>query len=81
MAFDPVTMYRVLCDGCGTCAQEDSDYYAWADEEQAWIEADCSEWREIDSNHYCPDCYVVDDDDRIKPVEKSPTVTNPKEPT
>ena len=39
MSFQEVTMYRIACDGCGKSAQDDGDFYAWADKSQAETEA------------------------------------------
>ena len=56
---ESVTMYRAICDGCGDCAQDGGDYYAWAEPDQAVEEA---EWREIDGKHYCDDCWKWDEE-------------------
>ena len=60
MSLEQVPMYRVICDRCGTSAQEDGDYYAWADAEQA--EADADDWLLNDGGHWCPGCVIAGDD-------------------
>jgi hypothetical protein len=62
-----VTMWQVICEGCGACAQE-GDFYAWADAGQAEAEAEASEWVISDSGHWCPGCIVLDDDGEMVPT-------------
>lgn len=69
---ETVTMYRVKCDGCGKSAQDDSEYFAWAEEDQAWFEANESEWKLIDGKHFCPECWMWDEDtDEAVPFDQS----------
>lgn len=57
MATETVQMYRALCDRCGKCAQDDGDYFAWADDEQAINEATESDWNLFeDGGLYCIEC-------------------------
>lgn len=67
-----VTMYRVLCDGCGVRV-EGLDYSAWDDPTDAEQEAEDENWLRTDRReHYCPDCQVYDaatDTYRPKPAE------------
>ncbi len=59
---ETVTMYRVRCDRCGVSAQEDSEYYAWADEDQAREDAANADWREIAGKDYCAGCWEWNED-------------------
>ena len=75
MSIREVTMYQIVCDGedCGANAQEDGDYYAWADDGQAEDEATSYDWITTDDRkHYCPECTTWDDerDDRVPKPEK-----------
>lgn len=63
MTVQPVTMYRVICDwpDCRRSPQDESEYYAWADTDQAIDEADNSDWwTTADRDHqYCGDHLAV----------------------
>ncbi len=52
-----VTMYRVVCDepGCEVPAQDETDYYAWADPGSAVDGAMDGEWIVRDGLHLCPE--------------------------
>jgi hypothetical protein len=58
MSVRQVTMYRVVCDwpGCEASAQDDSEYYAWTDGDDAEQYAADLDWRVSLSGlcHYCP---------------------------
>jgi len=66
--------YWVVCDGCWRSAQEESDYAAWADEEQA-VEVcmEGSDWTFSDDRrgHYCPACTQI----RLAPRAEQPPST------
>lgn len=65
MSVKEVTMYRVVCDGCGE--GDDGDYYAWSsreDAESVWIESDGVR---IDGRHYHDDCLPKPDDGPVAP--------------
>jgi len=51
-----MTMYTVVCDACGVSADNDTDYCAWATEDEAWEQADGNDFKYIDSKHWCPEC-------------------------
>ena len=75
MSVEEVTMYRLLCDGCGMSAQ-DGDYYAWADADAALFEATESDWNVIEDKHYCPECTIWDEEkDELIPVPSTPPTT------
>jgi hypothetical protein len=51
-----VTMYRVECDheDCAVSPQDETDYYAWADADQALDELnDCWDWYRVGDVHLC----------------------------
>ena len=55
-----VTYYDIICDQCGKSLTEESgDCYP--DTDSALMVAEQSEWLEIGSKHYCPDCYELDE--------------------
>lgn len=56
-------MYGVKCDRCGAQFEDsDTDYTAWADENDAWESASNEDWIEIDGKHYCPCCYTENEE-------------------
>ena len=55
-----VTYYDIICDRCGKSLIEESEM-CYTDTESAEMVAKDSEWLEIDSKHYCPDCYELDE--------------------
>lgn len=72
MSIKTVPMYRVVCDGCGTSAQDEGDYFAWADADQAESEAESSEWLVGDNGrHWCTGCIVCGDDGEMAPTPEA----------
>lgn len=76
MSFKRHEMWSVICDfpDCGRDAQVDSDYVAWADQQQAVNDAEASgDWRHIDGKHLCGEhwhwCENADDDERYGPAK------------
>jgi hypothetical protein len=69
---EAVTMYRVLCDGCGQPDDSD-DYYAWLEDSQAIDMARESEWLITDDGgHFCAACQTWDEEkDEMVGVVKS----------
>ena len=65
MSVQPVTMYRVTCDTCGQ--GDDSEFYAWTDQDQALDVARESEWLIRDDGQWCAGC-VVWDEEKDEPV-------------
>ncbi len=61
--------YGVKCDRCGT-VYDGADYGYYNDMDSALEYAKEDEWLEIGGKHYCPDCYVVDED--TEEVKKRP---------
>ena len=60
MSVEAVTMYRSLCDRCGQA--DDSEFYAWADADQAITVAEESEWLIRDDGEWCPSCTTWDEE-------------------
>lgn len=63
-----VTMYQVVCDRCGKCAQEESEHWAWADPDQAEDDAEYGDWLILETEvggeaHYCEGCTMWNDDE------------------
>lgn len=67
MSIKEQTFYAVECDMCGKiCASEAIDGHEyWND--LSWAEqcATDSDWVKQDDMHYCPDCYIYDDEDNL----------------
>lgn len=58
-----VTMYQVVCDGCGKCRLP-----CKTKEKAMNIASIWKDWKEIDGKLYCPDCYEHDEEtDEYKP--------------
>ncbi len=53
-----MTMYTVVCDACGVSADNDTDYCAWATEDEAWEQANHNGYEYINDTdtQYCPEC-------------------------
>ena len=60
-----LTMYTVVCDGCGTDVNEDAEYSCWNDKGYAQDIAMDSDWINSDDKDYCPNCYHYDEDDKL----------------
>ena len=68
-----LTMFTVICDGCGTDVNEDTEYSCWNDKLYAQDIAMEADWVTDNGKHYCPDCYYYDEDDKliIQSIERS----------
>lgn len=54
--------YNVACDCCG----ELLDPEMWMnDEEVVEMQLPFNNWKTFAGNHYCPNCWTIDDDDSI----------------
>lgn len=60
-----VTMYTVICDGCGKDSNYDSEYSAWNDKGYAVDCAQNADFIEHEGNHYCPKCYHYNNEDEL----------------
>jgi hypothetical protein len=60
----PVQIYTVKCDKCGKEGSDD-EYLGWnciQYVEECAIE---SGWHKDDDEHYCPNCYELDDEGEV----------------
>ena len=55
-----VTYYDITCDRCGKSLIDESET-CYPDKDSALMVAEQSEWMDINGNHYCPDCYELDE--------------------
>ena len=55
-----VTYYDIICDLCGKSLINESET-CYPDKDSALMVAEQSEWMDINGNHYCPDCYELDE--------------------
>lgn len=60
-----VTMYTVVCDGCGKDANEGTEFAGWNNKSYTEDVAIDADWIKQDEKHYCPDCYTYDDEDNL----------------
>ena len=56
-----VTYYDIICDSCGKSLTEESEM-CYPDKHSALMVAEQSEWMDINGNHYCPNCYELDEE-------------------
>lgn len=72
MSVEEMTMYVVACDRCRK-HDENEDYVAWADAEQAIYSAEASEWLVTDEGQWCYRCIEWDEEaDEMRPKPKEP---------
>lgn len=60
-----VKMYNIKCDRCGAISTEGDEISGW---DNAGFAIDCaidSDWVEMGSKHYCPNCYEYNYDDEL----------------
>lgn len=82
MSVETVEMFRVRCDGCGTYAEADTDFYAWADADQAVDQAREGTWLVTDLGHWCPGCTTWDEErDALVPCAVEISATSQRAPT
>ena len=59
-------MYHVICDGCGTDAQEGAEHGAWVERNRARFESEENGWWTDDVEwDMCPDCWGKLNDARL----------------
>ena len=58
---EEVTYYDIICDRCGKSLINESETY-YPDKDSALMVAEQSEWMDINGNHYCHDCYELDEE-------------------
>ena len=61
--------YAVKCDRCGK-VYDGADYGYYNDIDSSFEYAKEDDWLEIGGKHYCPNCYVIDED--TEEVKKRP---------
>lgn len=63
-----VTMYQIVCEGCGTVLNEEEMVTAWGDKGWANEQAQIEGWYIDGEHHYCPACCEYDEEtDEYKP--------------
>ena len=68
MSVVKVEMFTVVCDHCGKDIGSESDYSCWNDKQYAEDNAMDSDWHKEGDNHYCNECYDMDDEDNTSLV-------------
>jgi len=61
MAIKIMKMHTVICDRCGTDANDDAEYSCWQGESLAREMADADDWKFIDGKDYCFSCVESDE--------------------
>lgn len=54
----------IICDHCGDTYENTNGFVSYNGDEDGsmiWMDAENSGWVEINGNHFCPDCYTIDD--------------------
>lgn len=71
---EPEKLFGVRCDLCGKeyCDENDTGFTHWEDESYAIEKAKEDDWRTIDGNTYCGDCWYCDDDSDVEHVREKP---------
>ena len=59
MSVKSAPYYWIVCDQCGVKSTEDSDYTAWADQVDAYEQANDHGWVRIPGSDFCEDCSPV----------------------
>lgn len=54
--------YAVKCDRCGELHENFDDSSFYFDKNSALEDIENDEWIEQDNKHYCPNCYIVDEE-------------------
>jgi len=63
--------FTFLCDNCGFDLNEESEFAGFDSVSANEYIAREADWHIDGNNHYCPDCYYIDDDDNIAINTKS----------
>jgi len=66
-----VKMWTIECDNCHTTSGENSEFSCWNEDAVALEDALEAGWIEYYNKHYCPKCYVIDEEDEITLINKS----------
>lgn len=60
-----ITIYTVICDGCGKDVHDGTEYSGFNDTDFVLQEASDSNWHVEEGKQYCPDCFEYDDEDNL----------------
>lgn len=60
-----VKCYTVICDNCGIDVNHDTDFVGFPDKEDALYLAEECDWIEYKRKHYCPQCYIHDENGKV----------------
>jgi hypothetical protein len=60
-----VTMFTIICDGCGKDVFDGTEYSGFDYEPYVVDVAIEGNWHVEDGEHYCTDCYEYDDEDNL----------------
>lgn len=62
----PIEMFACKCDNCGREWDNGDGISAYFGAEEIRYSIECSEWHiRDDKKTYCPDCFLIDDNDSI----------------
>jgi hypothetical protein len=59
------TVYGAFCDNCGKDFENHEGYLTFYDSDILQEELDEDEWYTKEADHYCPNCYHIDDEDNL----------------
>lgn len=65
MAIFEEKCFGIQCDNCGKIYEDYSGFSMFADKESGRDNATDDSWVIEMDKCYCPDCYIIDDDDNI----------------
>ncbi len=63
--FTPIECVILTCDNCEIPFEDGSGFSIFPDGNSAQERASDSDWEIQDERHYCPGCYIVDDDEKV----------------
>lgn len=59
------TVYTILCDCCSKDVMENFEYSGFSRIESVTEICDDSGWHREGDKRYCPDCFSIDDEDKL----------------
>jgi hypothetical protein len=63
--FKPITIFTILCDGCGKDLFEHTEFSGWGEKDYVNDEAKEDGWHLDEEKHYCHQCHTIDDNDEV----------------
>ena len=63
--FKEISIYTIICDGCGSNSMENSDWAGFTDKDIVLEDAKDRGFQEIDGKHYCENYWQLDNNDDI----------------